>query len=271
MAHWTEELFVNHPELFQRNFEFRIEHVHLEVDYLLEKLKEHGFKTGRILDMNCGIGRHAVELAKRGIEVVGTDISPHYIDVAAKRAEEAGVSEKAAFRVADMRQIAPSLSSEKPFDGIICMWTSFGFYDDATNDDVLKQCFGLIKPGGFFFLDIINRDWLVANFADSGYHSVGDMIVLEERNFDILASRNFMKWTYLEPQGEENYRSEKPVTLDHRVWSLHELVALFEKAGFKHGAVYSGFAPGFNPQQPKLENLRALMTSRMLLYICRKP
>jgi len=271
MAHWTEELFIDNPELFQINFELRTEHVHLEVDYLLEKLKEHGFQAGRILDLNCGIGRHAIELGKRGIEVLGTDISPHYIDVATKKAEEAGVSDKTNFKVADMRKIATSLSSVKPFDGIICMWTSFGFYDDDTNDDILKQCLGLIRPGGFFVLDIINRDWLITSFADSGYHPVGDMIVLEERNFDILTSRNYMKWTYLKPQGEENYRPEKPVTLDHRIWSLHELINLFEKIGFKHEAVYAGFGPGFNPQQPKLERLGPLMQSRMLLYICRKP
>ena len=271
MAHWTEELFVDNPELFQRHFELRTEHVHLEVDYLLEKMKEHGFETGRILDMNCGIGRHAVELAKRGIEVVGTDISPQYIDVAGKRADEAGVAAKATFRVADMRKIAASLSSTTPFDGIICMWTSFGFYDDETNDDILKQCLGLVKPGGFFVLDIVNRDWLMTHFSDSGYASIGDMIVLEQRKFDVFTSRMVNVWSYLRKRDEEDYHVEKTVTIDHRVWSLHELISLFERIGFKHEVTYAGLGPGFNPQQPKLEHLRALMPSNRLLFICRKP
>ncbi|HEY97926.1 MAG TPA: class I SAM-dependent methyltransferase [Dehalococcoidia bacterium] len=271
MAHWTEELFIDSPELFQWNFEIRSEHVHLEVDFLLEKLKEHGFQAQKILDMNCGIGRHAIELSKRGIEVVGTDISPHYIDVAAKKAEEAGISDKATFLVADMRKIVASLSSAKPFDGVICMWTSFGFYDDATNEDILRQCLGLVKPGGFFLMDIINRDWLITGFSERGYQQMGDRMVLEERKLDPLTSKMINIWTFLRKQNEGNYRVEKTVNLDHRVWSMHELVSLFEKVGFKYEAVYTSFGPGFSPQQQIPLGFRETVRSRMLLYICRKP
>jgi len=270
MAHWTEELFIDNPELFQSNFDARAEHVSGEVDFLLEKLKEHGFQSGRILDLNCGIGRHSVELGKRGQEVVGTDISPQYIVAAGKKAEEAGVKDRTTFKVVDMREIASKLSAEKPFDGIICMWTAFGYYDDDTNDDILRQCVRLIKPGGFFALDIINRDWLLSAFADSGYHTVGDMIVLEERQFDVRTSRNASKWVFLRTLDETNYKSLKTVTIDHRIWSLHELVSLYERAGLEHVATYAGFGPGFHPQQKPIESLRELMPSRMLLCIGRK-
>ena len=271
MAHWTEELFRDNPELFIGNFDARADRVPLEIDFLLEKLKEHGFRAERILDMNCGVGRHDIELGKRGVEVVGTDISPQYIDVADKKAQEAGVSAKATFKIADMRGISSSFSLAKPFDGVICMWTSFGFYDDATNEDILKQCLGLIKPGGFSVMDIINRDWLVANFAERGYLQIGDMMVLEERTLDVLTSRMVNRWTYLEQRDEERYRVVKTVNIDHRVWSLHELIDLFEKVGFKYEAVYSGFTPRVAPQQKRLENFREVMQSSMLLYICRKP
>lgn len=271
MAHWTEELFVDNPELFIGNFEARAGHVPGEVDFLLDKLKEHSFTVERILDMNCGTGRHAIELGKRGVEVVGTDISTQYIKVAGKKAQEASVQEKAIFKVADMREISTSLSLTKPFDGIICMWTSFGFYDDATNEDILKQCLGLVKPGGFFVLDIINRDWLTMNFSERGYTSVGDVMVLEERNFDVLTSRMVNQWTYLRQQAGGNYQVEKVFNIDHRIWSIHELVSLFEKVGFKYEAVYTGFPPGFTPQQRTPLGFREAMQSRMLLYICRKP
>ena len=271
MAHWTEELFVDSPELFYAHFEARAEHVPVEVDFILEKLKDHDFNTGRILDLNCGVGRHALELAKRGIEVVGTDISPQYVDIAAKKAAEANVAGKATFKVADMRQITAGLSGEKPFDGIICMWTAFGFYDDATNEDILRQCVGLLKPGGFFVMDIVNRDWLLTAFNERGHTLIGDLLVLEERNFDIQTSRMVNKWTYLRQQDGETYGVVKTVDLDHRVWSLHELKDLFEKVGLEHAAVYAGFGPGFDPKQPQLDGLRNLTASRMLLYIGRKP
>jgi len=120
-------------------------------------------------------------------------------------------------------------------------------------------------------MDIVNRDWLITAFAERGYQQMGDIMVLEERKLDILTSRMINTWTYLRKQDEENYRVEKTVNLDHRVWSMHELVGLFEKVGFEYEAVYTGFAPGFSPQQPKLESLGPLIHSRMLLYIFRKP
>jgi SAM-dependent methyltransferase len=270
MTHWTEELFRDNPDLFQSLFDMRAETVPVEVDFLLEKLGEHGFESKRILDLNCGVGRHAIELARRGIGVVGTDISSQYLDVAARRAESAGVAANTTFKIVDMREIAAGLAAEKPFDGIICMWTAFGFYDDDTNEDILKQCVGLIKPGGFFVLDIINRDWLILNFAERGYTTLGDLMITEDRKFDIKTSRNQSTWTYFRRTDGDNYRREKSVTIDHRIWSLHELAALFKKAGLDLTATYTGFGMGFNLRQGVIVGLNELRQSRMLLCIGRK-
>ena len=78
-------------------------------------------------------------------------------------------------------------------------------------------------------------------------------------------------WTYLRRQDDKNYRWEKSVTIDHRIWSLHELVSLYEKAGLEHVATYTGFGPGFHPEQKPIEDLRELIPSRMLFCIGRKP
>ena len=77
---WTKELFGKHPELFLGAFEERLAQAQGEVDTLLKNIKEQRLKTESILDLNCGIGRHSVELGKRGIKVLGTDLSPHYIE-----------------------------------------------------------------------------------------------------------------------------------------------------------------------------------------------
>jgi ribosomal protein L11 methylase PrmA len=67
MSHWTEDLFVNHPELFVKALEERVSIARDEVDLFLKYLGEEGFKPRRILDLNCGSGRHSIELGKRGI------------------------------------------------------------------------------------------------------------------------------------------------------------------------------------------------------------
>jgi len=272
MTHWTEELFAEHPELFVGAFEERLKQAPKEINALLRYLKEQGFQTERVLDMNCGIGRHSMALAHRGIQVLGTDISPHYIQIAASKAQEEKVADRAKFKVADMRQIVSSLPDEPPFDGIVCLWTSFGFYDDQTNEDILRDCLKLVKPGGFFALDIVNKDWLLQNYAEKGFSRNNDWIVLEERRFDTEQSRNYNTWMFLKQTGELTFKLEKIIQLDHHIWSLPELITLFNTTGWHFKAAYPGFATGF--QQVKVTPLSAennLLQSPMLLIISRRP
>lgn len=272
MTHWTEELFKENPELYIGAFEERLEQAHDEVVGLQSCLAEQGFQPKRILDLNCGIGRHSVELGKRGIEVLGTDLSADYISIARKKAKEDGVAANVRFRVADMRRIASDLSGEKPFDGVACLWTSFGFYDDETNAAILKQCLSLVKEGGFLALEIINRDWIVQNFQEQGFTRWQDWIVLEERYFNVVTSRSCNSWTFLKKKDKETYILDKVINFDLRVWSLHELICLLEQAGWNFKAAYPGLAPGaihkeddFSPQSEEI------LQSRMLLVIGQRP
>ena len=73
-----------------------------QVDFLEEKLN---LKKGeKILDLACGFGRHALELARRGYDVTGVDITPAYIDFAARQARQEGLT--ASFLCADIREVA---------------------------------------------------------------------------------------------------------------------------------------------------------------------
>lgn len=150
------------------------------------------------------------------------------------------VKDKVRFKVVDMRQIQSALSNEEPFDGIVCLWTSFGFYDDDTNDDILRQCLKLVKPGGFFALDIVNRDWLLRNFTERSYDRIRDRLVLYERQFDSQTSRHKEKRTFMRQTDENTFVLEGAFELDLRVWSLHELILLFERTGWKFECAYPG-------------------------------
>jgi SAM-dependent methyltransferase len=262
MSHWTKDLFVNHPELFIKALEERVSIASDEVDFLLKYLGKEGLKPRRILDLNCGIGRHSIELGKRGIGVLGTDLSPYYIRIAKQRAESQHVTDKVCFKVADMRMIRSVLAKEK-FDGVINLFTSFGFYDDKTNADILRQCYNLVNSKGFFALEIMNRDWIVRNFQPNGFSRYENLIVLEDRAFDAKTSRMRTTWTYLVQKGEKNFVLEKKVTIDHRIWSLHELIDLFEKTGWKFKAVY----PGLERQQRDVSP----MEMHRLFFIATKP
>ncbi len=262
MSEWPKEIFEEHPELFLTQLEDRTSQSSREADQLLEHLGQEGFDPHRLLDLNCGIGRHAIELAKKGIQVVGTDISPRYLEIGTKRAEDEKVGERTQFKVSDMRDIASVLEDEEPFDGVINMWTSFGFYDEITNQDILRQCRVLVKEGGFLAVDIINRDWLIKNFQPRYFEQIGNMIFLENRGFDLENSRSHSEWTYLKKVDEKTYELKGEFEIDLRVWSLHELIELFEETGWKFRQAYPG---SINYQ----ENI-PLREARQLLVIGRK-
>jgi SAM-dependent methyltransferase len=87
------------------------EHTGREVDRLTKMLKPRGDE--RVLDMACGNGRHALELTRRGFEVVGVELSEPLLEVARADAEEAGL--EVTYLQADLRE----LSFEDEFDLVL--------------------------------------------------------------------------------------------------------------------------------------------------------
>jgi SAM-dependent methyltransferase len=103
----------------------------------------------RLLDLCCGSGRHAVHLARRGYHLFGLDASARAIG------EARASCPQGLFQVGDMRRLE---ALQRTFDGVINLWHSFGYFDDETNRDVLRQVRDALRPGGRALFDIYNRD-----------------------------------------------------------------------------------------------------------------
>jgi SAM-dependent methyltransferase len=184
-------------------------------------------RGARILDVCCGVGRHAIELAKRGYRVTGVDVTAGYLEIAAARAKRRKVKIELVER--DMRKI----NFRREFDAAICMWTSFGYFE--SEDDNLRTLRAIrrtLRPGGKFLLDLINRDWLIRNFQEYGWLETGKGFVLERRHFDAARSRINSEWIHVGADDVER----RNISL--RVYSLHELTGLLERAGFRIGAAF---------------------------------
>lgn len=187
-------------------------------------------KNAKILDLCCGLGRHSIELAKRGYEVTGVDITSQYLETARNKAKENGV--KINFIESDMRNI--SFSEE--FDAVINMFTSFGFFEEESdNFKVLKNVSKVLKPGGKFLIDVINRDWIVKNYKERDWRETAEGLVLEIRKFDLSRSINYGKQIII----REGKRTEKDVLV--RMYSFHELKSMLESVDLKIIAYYGGF------------------------------
>jgi SAM-dependent methyltransferase len=106
----------------------------------------------RILDLACGHGRHANRLAALGHTVTGVDRSPGFLAIARKEAKEKGL--KVRYLCRDSRRY----SSQGEFDCAIHLFSSFGYFPDAENEQVITNIAASLKSGGRCCLDILNRD-----------------------------------------------------------------------------------------------------------------
>lgn len=109
-------------------------------------------KSSKVIDLACGRGRHSVYLNKLGYSVLGLDLSPHSIDF-----DKAFQNENLAFQVHDMRNPIPG----EPVDAVFNMFTSFGYFDNETDDKkVFAAVSGILKKGGYFLLDYLNQEFV---------------------------------------------------------------------------------------------------------------
>ncbi|MBE0431382.1 MAG: class I SAM-dependent methyltransferase [Dehalococcoidia bacterium] len=256
---WTEELFIRHGDLYQVLLEGMFPRAEEETRGLARLLAGRGFGTGAaVLDLNCRIGRHAIHLARLGYRVVGVDMSPRYIQRAGQLAIEHGVAGDSEFLVADARKVGEALSGRK-FDAVINMFTSLGYYDEETDRSIIRQCLGLVRSGGIFVLETGSRDSISRNFQPFGVFRVDDLLLLHEREFSLETSRMKTVWTFLETI-DEGYRLSAEIHLNHRFYCLHELIRLFEEAGWHYRASYRDF----EFREPSLDGNR-------LILVCQSP
>jgi len=152
----------------------------------------------RVLDCPCGQGRHAHLLAEAGFNVDGLDYSHALLKVAAAR----GISRSLRYRQGDMRALPPSWSNR--FDAVVNLFTSFGFFDAASDDRrVLAQFARVLKPGGTLIWHGGSRDGVMARFLGRDWWSTADGTVFgQERRFDPLSGFLEITSTWRGPSGD---------------------------------------------------------------------
>ncbi|HVZ74854.1 MAG TPA: methyltransferase domain-containing protein [Polyangia bacterium] len=224
---WFEEVF---DEDYLRTLPFMSGDQTLrEVEFIEASLAAR--PGARILDVGCGYGRHAIELVQRGLDVTGLDLSLPLLIRAADEAQKRALSVN--FVHADMREMA----FKEEFDGVTCMLTSFGYFDEDANLRVAEGIARALKPGGRFLLDIVNRDYIVSDLPSRVWWEGNGCVVLEEVDFNFHTSRIL---THRSIVFEDGRQLEQELSI--RAYSLHEIGRLLRQAGFRVLDISGGLA-----------------------------
>lgn len=200
-----------------------------EVDFLEGALAPG--PGGRVLDLACGYGRHAIGLARRGYAVTGVDFNPHYLEAAEAEAAAAGAS--ACWVEADMR----ALPFERAFDAAYSYFTSFGYFSDEDNERVLAGVARALVPGGRFLLDVVNRDWVLAHPQQRAWNPLADgSLLMEETSLDLRHSLLVNRQIHITPRTGAQITKESTL----RAYTCAELDALGRRHGLEVREVWGG-------------------------------
>lgn len=205
----------------------RPETIERSVDWLVGQL---GLRPGqRILDLGCGPGLYAIRLARRGLAVVGVDLSANSLDYARRATEREGLPIE--YVELDYRE----LDYAGRFDAALLIYFDLGVLSNADRDEVLARVHRALRPGGAFAFDVRTpkrpappdgtRIWSVSL---GGFWKPGPYVELTEYFQYAAADADLRQTIVVEADGQ--------VSL-YRIWehyyTLDGVTAALEAAGFR--------------------------------------
>jgi cyclopropane fatty-acyl-phospholipid synthase-like methyltransferase len=197
-----------------------------EVDFLLKMLE---VKPGNeMLDIPCGHGRHAIELAKRGFSLTGIDISVESV----RKLRSQAAAQELPIQVL----LGNILTTEigRKFDAAYCLGNSFGYVDYDGMAVFVKTVSGALKPGARFVINSgLVAESILPNFPKKGHYVLGDLIMDINNSYVVDESYMATEITYTKGDHSETHYFK------HYVYTLSEIKRLLHHAGLRTIAAYN--------------------------------
>lgn len=211
-----------------------------EVDFLIGEL---ALTPGcSILDIGCGTGRHAIELARRGHDVTGLDLTPAMLDIARDHAEQAGVT------VRWVQANARDFTLNARFDAVICLCEGafglLGAVDDPIEQplDILRNAARAMKPGAPCLFTVLNAYRMARKYGQAD---------VESGTFDPLTLT------------EQSDVGPEIQGLSERAFVPTELRLLFRIAGLEVRNIWGGTAGNWGRRTIDLDEYEIMIVGRM--------
>lgn len=201
-------------------------------------------KGSKVLDAACGIGRISVELAERGLDVTGVDITSSVLEAAKDMAESQKL--KIDFIQQDLRDFC----RKDYFDCAINLYTSFGYCDSKEDDyKILKNIALSLKKDGIFIMECVSRETAIMYFTKGEQFERAGFTVNTEFSVKGAWEGLCSKWILTD---KDNHKIVHEYT--QRLYSAPQLRDKLLECGFTSAQVYGDF-----DYSPYNENARTMI------------
>ncbi len=136
----------------------------------------HMEKNDLVLDLCCGPGRHDSLFARIGCRIIGLDFSMPLLKIALEAIPPGNIYPL--YIRGDARRLP---FRNGVFDSVLNLFTSFGYFEDDENHELLFSIARILKPGGSFFIDYLNPDKVVRELVPESTRKKEGMKIIEKR------------------------------------------------------------------------------------------
>jgi 2-polyprenyl-3-methyl-5-hydroxy-6-metoxy-1,4-benzoquinol methylase len=218
---WFEQLFENYAQTYDK--EIFTQGTLQEVDFIEKEISYN--KDLSILDVGCGTGRHSIEMAKRGYNVTGIDLSEDQLTAARKKAVNTGLTVN--FIQMDARKI--QLSGKFDLAIMLCEGGFSLMETDKENFEILNNVVATLNPGGKFIFTALSVLYPVFNSLKEFHDRNISTGVLENHSFDLMTFRD--RNSYEIPDDDGNIRK---LDCNERYYAPSEITWLLETLSMKN-------------------------------------
>ncbi|MDR2695777.1 MAG: class I SAM-dependent methyltransferase [Deltaproteobacteria bacterium] len=209
-----------------------------EVEFVLGILQKHGCAPRTLLDLGCGTGHHAVEMAKQGVQATGVDMSETMLGMGQDSISALSSLEFSVPLPELLQGDARTVRLGKHFDAVVSLFHVMSYQN--TEEDalaVLETAKEHLKPGGLFFFDFWHGPGVLTDLPTAREKIMEDaeLRVLRKATPVHRVSDNVVEVHYAVTLTDKATGGETALNECHsmRYWFLPELRYLAKQAGFQ--------------------------------------
>jgi 2-polyprenyl-3-methyl-5-hydroxy-6-metoxy-1,4-benzoquinol methylase len=235
MKQWYESLFENYAQKYDK--ECYVQGTIGECDFIEEEINRD--KSLKIIDIGCGTGRHAIELAKRGYQVTGIDLSESQLKRAREKAKEQGVEIN--FQKHDARNLP--FAAEFDLAIMLCEGGFSLMETDEMNFEILKAATKSLKNNGKFIFTTLNGLFPLFHSVKEFYESAGKKggSVCKSISFDLMAFRDYNRVEF-----EDDAGNKRVLQCNERYYVPSEITWLLKTLEFKKMDIFGAKLGAFS-------------------------